>query len=138
LSAAQTPSSIWFGAWTLNVALSTFGPAGSPYKRGTRTIRPAGDGAVTIVDDQVRIRGGILHLEWTGKFDGRDYSVQGAETALTVAYRCSGERTCDLIQRIDGDVVATARVTISPDGRVLTTTAVGTAGGRATLIYERR
>ncbi len=135
---AQSPSAIWFGTWTLNIASSNFGPDGSPYKRGTRRIEPAADAGVAIIDDQVRNRGGILHTEWTGKFDGLDYPVEGVEVALTVAYRCRDDRACDLVQKIDDTVVATARVTISPDGRVLTTSATSASGGRATLVYDKQ
>ena len=59
----------------------------------------------------VRNRGGITHLEWTGKFDGNDYPVQGVELVLTNAYRRVDDRTYELIQKIDGEVVATARLT---------------------------
>lgn len=135
---AQAPSGVWFGTWALDVASSTFGPEGSPYKRGTRRIEPAGAGSVAIVDEQVRVRGGILHFEWTGRFDGVDYPVEGVEIALTAAYRCADDRTCDLVQKIDGEVAATARVTISPDGKVLTIVGSSTAGSRIRLIYDKQ
>jgi hypothetical protein len=137
-ASSEAVPSIWLGTWRLDVARSDFGPGGPPYKRGTRRIEQAGDAGFTIVDEQVRNRGGILHLEWTGKLDGQDYPVQGAETALTVAYRCDDERDCDLVQKIDGHVVATARVTISPDGRTLTTSASSASGARAILVYDRQ
>src|SRR5262245_52251961 len=94
VATVQTQAS-WFGTWTLNLAKSTFSlqPA---YKRATRRIEPA-NGSVLIVDDLVRTRGGILHLEWSGKFDGADYPVQGVEVALTSAYRCPDDRTCELV-----------------------------------------
>src|SRR5436190_18220200 len=75
--AAQPPRNL-FGTWTLNVARSTYSPGPPPYKRATRRIEPAGDG-IKIIDEQVRTRGGIVHLEWAGKLDGLDYAVQGVE-----------------------------------------------------------
>ena len=36
-----------------------------------------------------------MHLEWTGKFDGNDYPVQGVEVVLTNAYRRVDDRTYD-------------------------------------------
>jgi hypothetical protein len=130
---ATTPA--WFGTWTLNVAKSTFSPQ-PPYKRATRIIKPF-DGMMIIIDDLVRSRGGILHLEWSGRFDGRDYPVQGAEVALTNAYRCPDDRTCDLTQKIDGEVVATARLTISADGKTIVTV-TSSRSGRATTVYQKR
>jgi hypothetical protein len=102
----------------------------------TRRIEPAGKAFVAIVDDLVRIRGGVLHTEWTGKFDGQDYSVQGADVVLTYAVRPIDDRSVDLVQKVDGAVVATIRLAISPDGRVLTTVAPNGAG-IATMVYEK-
>ena len=71
---------LWLGVWKLNVARSSFsGPP--PYKRATRSIEPSERG-VRIVDDLVRPRGGVVHLEWIGRFDGLDYPVQGVEVVL--------------------------------------------------------
>lgn len=129
----QTPAG-WFGTWKLNVAKSTFGPE-PPYKRATRRIETS-EGSITVVDDLVRSRGGILHLEWTGKFDGLDYPVQGVEVVFTNAYRLLNDGTCELIQKMDGEIVATARLAISPDGKTLTTV-TSSKTGSATTIYER-
>lgn len=133
---ADDASSPWVGTWTLNVARSAYRPDPLPYKKGRRRIAPADGGAVTIVDDLVRLRGGILHLEWTGKFDGVDHPVQGVEVALTNGIRCRDDRTCEVTQKIDGVVVATEQMAISADGRTLTTTAAsGVASAR--LVYEK-
>ena len=86
---------LWFGVWQLKVAASSSsGPP--PYKRATRRIEPSERG-VRIVDDLVRPRGGVVHLEWIGRFDGLDYPVQGAEVVLTNAYRGRDDRTCELV-----------------------------------------
>jgi hypothetical protein len=84
----------------------------------------------------VRSRGGITHVEWTGKFDGMDYPVQGVELVLTNAYRRVDDRTCELIQKIDGEVVATARLVLSPDGKTITTVNSSRTAG-ATTIYDK-
>jgi hypothetical protein len=126
----------WFGTWRLNLDKSTYSPGPPPFKRATRRIAPAGDD-ITIIDEMVRSRGGVAHLEWTGKFDGKDYPVQGVEVVLTNAYRRVDDRTYDLIQKIDGEVVATSRLTMSPDGNtVITVNASKTAS--ATTVYERQ
>ena len=85
----------------------------------------------------MRPRGGVVHLEWIGRFDGLDYPVQGVEVVLTNAYRCQDDRTCELVQKLDGEVVVTARLTISPDGKVLTTVAAGQTAS-FTTVYERQ
>ena len=128
----------WVGVWTLTAVL-----AGAPnstaqrlYTRGTRHITTTAS-AVTIVDDLVRIRGGIVHLEWTGTLDGRDYLVEGVEVYLTSAYRQIDEHTLELTQKVDGRVVVKARLVLSADGKTITTT---TTDGvtTATTIYKRQ
>src|SRR3989442_14759273 len=126
----------WLGTWKLNVAKST-SPGPFPYRRGTRTITAAEGGRITIVDNLVRIRGGVLHLEWTGKFDGLDYPVQGVEVVLTSAYRRVDDHVWELTQKIDGELAATVRFTISPDGKTLRSVTF-TRTDSATTIYEKQ
>lgn len=135
LLAAQSPR-LWFGVWTLNIAKSSYSSGAPPYKRATRRIEPSERG-VKIIDDLVRPRGGIVHLEWIGRLDGLDYPVQGVEVVLTNAYRCRDDRACELVQKLDGEPVVTAWLTISPDGSVLTTVATGQTAA-FTTIYERQ
>src|SRR5688572_3919152 len=85
---AQVPAA-WIGTWTLNVAKSTYDPGPPPYKRATYTIEPWNDG-LKVTYEMVHPRGGLTHLEWVGKLDGRDYRVQGIDEVLTYAYRPSG------------------------------------------------
>ena len=106
------------------------------YSRGTRQIQVS-DSGVTITDDLVRIRGGVVHLEWTGKIDGGDYPVQGVEVFLTSAYRQLDDHTLELTQRLDGRIVVRARLVLSADGKAITTT---TTDGvtTATTVYSKR
>jgi hypothetical protein len=134
LARAQS-TRLWFGVWELNVVRSSYSSGPPPYKRATRRIEPSERG-IRIVDDLVRPRGGVVHLEWIGRFDGLDYPVQGAEAVLTNAFRCRDDRTCELVQKLDGEVVVTARLTISPDGKVLTTVAADQEAS-FTTVYER-
>ena len=121
LSAQMHPD--WYGTWALNLEKSSYaGPA--PYRRGTLTIEPS-NGAVRTVYDLVRVRGGITHMEWTGTLDGRDYSVQGLEELITYAYTPIDERTYEVVMKVDLAVVARSTVTLSPDGRTITTVTRG-------------
>jgi len=125
----------WLGVWTLGAVLSVNSTAPRLYARGTRHIQSSGS-AVTIVDDFVRVRGGVVHLEWTGQIDGRDYPVEGVEVYLTSAYREIDDHTLELTQKLDGRQVVTARLVLSPDGKTITTT---TTDGviTATTVYTK-
>ena len=133
---AGQPHPGWLGTWTLNLARSTYSPGPPPYKRAVRRIERSGDD-IKITDEMVRSRGGVTHLEWTGKFDGQDFPVQGVELVLTNAYRRVADRTYELIQKIDGDVLATARIAMSPDGNTITTVNSSKTAS-ATTVYERQ
>jgi hypothetical protein len=119
--AAQVPG-VWFGRWTVSVERSTYS-ASPAYKRASYTIQPVGDG-LKVIYEAVLPRGGVQHLEWTGKLDGRDYPVQGVEEDMTYAYQPAGGGRYELVAKIAGRIAATATVAFSPDGKTMTTTTI--------------
>jgi hypothetical protein len=124
----------WFGTWKLNLEKST-GSSGVRYKRVVLKIGPWEDG-LKVTYDYVGIRGGVTHMEWTGKFDGKDYAVQGLDYVLTNAYALTGDRNYRIVIKVDGAVAATASVTISPDGKTLTSVTSG-ENGTTTSVYDK-
>jgi len=130
----------WLGTWILNIEKSTYSPGPPPYRRSMFVIEPWKDG-VRVTYEMVRPRGGVIHLEWDGRFDGREYPVQGLEEHVTYAYTRIDDRTYDIIARMDGRVAASSRTALSADGRTITTITVGRdAQGReatTTTIYEK-
>jgi hypothetical protein len=126
----------WVGVWALSAVVATGSTAPRLYARGTRRISVS-DSTVTIVDDLVRIRGGVVHQEWTGTLDGNDYPVEGVEVYLTSAYRQIDDHTIELRQKFDGRPVVVARMVLSGDGKTITTT---TTDGVTTAktVYTRR
>lgn len=131
----------WLGTWQLNPAKSTRRAEPSPYKRVTTRIEPWEDG-LKVTYDMVGTRGGVTHMEWTGRFDGRDYAVQGVDYVLTNAYRRIDDRRYEIGIKVDGRLVASAMATVAPDGKTLTVvTTEKDAQGRTvatTSIYDRR
>jgi hypothetical protein len=129
----------WFGAWRLNPSKST--PSdNSRYKRVTSTIEPWEDG-LRVMYDMVGTRGGVTHVEWTGRFDGKDYAVQGIDYVMTNAYSRIDNHNYSIVIKRDGQTSATVKVTISADGRVLTAVTTGkTAQGQdasTTAVYDK-
>lgn len=90
----------------------------------------------------VRRRGGIQHVEWNGRLDGKDYPVQGVDYVLTNAYQRVSERSYGILVRVDGQTVATATAVVSSDGRTLNVeTKERDAKGQTattTATYQRR
>ena len=116
LMQAQAP---WFGTWKLNPAKSTANPD-SRFKRVTSKIEPLEDG-LKVIYDMVGTRGGITHMEWNGKFDGKDYPVEGVDYVLTNAYMRVNDHSYQISIKVDGALAATATVVVSADGKTLTT-----------------
>ena len=131
--AAQAPVPL-VGNWTFNPAKSTAVSGPLAFKRATCRIEPWEDG-VRVIYDIVRARGGVTHTEWSGRLDGRDYAVEGVDAVVTNAYTRIDDRTYAVVQRVDGAIVVTARMTISPDGKTLTTTIPGTPA--TTTVYDQ-
>jgi hypothetical protein len=131
----------WVGTWQLNPAKSTRRAEPSPYKRMTTRIEPW-DAGLKVTYDMVGTRGGVTHMEWIGRFDGRDYAVQGVDYVLTNAYRQIDDRRYEIRIKVDGQQAATATAAVSADGRTLTVvTAERDPEGRTistTAVYERQ
>ncbi len=138
---AQSVSpSVLFGTWRLNVTASDWNPPPMPYGRATWKVEPVGD-QVKMTYDMIGTRGGVTYMEWTGRFDGLDYQVQGPDSYVTYAYRVVDARTLDLLVKVEGRVVAAGQVTVSPDGRSATTrTASPGPKGEivSSTVYDRR
>lgn len=129
----------WMGTWKLNPARSTAAP--DRYKRVISKIEPWEDG-LKVTYEMVGTRGGVSYLEWTGKFDGKDYPVEGADYIMTNAYTLLGDHSYEIVVKVEGSLAQKAHVEVSPDGKTLTTlTATKDAQGKpvmTTSVYEKQ
>ena len=131
----------WVGTWSLRIPAPSESSAPSRYKRVTSRIEPWQDG-LRVTYDMVGVRGGVTHMEWTGKLDGNDYPLQGSETVTTHAYRRIDDRSYEIVIKDDGVLQATTRVVVSPDGKTLQVTTEGkSARGetmKSTVVYDKQ
>ena len=130
----------WFGTWQqVPPEKKWFDPW--PYQKVTLRIEPSGDG-LRVVYDMVRRRGGIQHMEWSGRFDGKDYPVQGVGYVLTNAYRQLSDRSYEIVVKVDDRAAAVATAAVSSDGRTMSVdTKERDAKGRTvstTATYQRQ
>jgi hypothetical protein len=130
----------WFGTWQqVPPARKWFDPW--PYQKVTLRIEPSDDG-LRVVYDMVRRRGGIQHVEWSGRLDGKDYPVQGVDYVLTNAYRRLSDRSYEIVVKVDDRAAAIATAVVTSDGRTLNVeTKERDAKGRTattTATYQRR
>lgn len=125
----------WFGTWNLNLAKSSGRSEPPRFKRETCRIEPWQDG-IRVIYDMVGTRGGVTHMEWSGRFDGKDYPMQGVDEVLTNAYRRIDDRSYEIVVKLDGVVVATSRVAVSQDGKTLRVETEGAT--KSTAVFERQ
>jgi hypothetical protein len=142
-ASAQSPEPFagLLGTWHLNAGASQWNPAPAPYARATWKIEPDGDG-VKMTYDLVGTRGGVTHMEWSGRFDSRDYQIQGPDSYVTYAYTPVGGGTFDLVVKAEGNIAASGRLVLSPDGRRLTTQMTSRSARLGKIVpmtvYEKR
>jgi hypothetical protein len=116
---AQEPiQSPLFGTWRFNMAKSRLDSV-PPFIRATCRIEPWRDG-IRVSYDMVGTRGGVAHWEWTGRFDGKDYPLQGIDEAVTNAYTRIDERSYRIDAKMDGRLTTITEIAISSDGRTMT------------------
>jgi len=80
------------GTWKLSQAKSKITPGTAKFTTVTfktmlRNIKATGDG--------IAANGKPIHVEWSGKFDGKDYPVAGDPNGDTRSYRKVDDRTLE-------------------------------------------
>ena len=120
MSFASDPN---MGTWKLNEAKSKI-PAGAP-KNHTVVYAAAGD-SVKVTVDGLSGDGKPTHNEWTGKFDGKDYSLVGDSGADMRSYKKMDDHTMELTNKKGGKATTTGKIVVSADGKSRTVTVSGT------------
>jgi hypothetical protein len=127
------------GTWKLNEAKSTL--AAGAVRNSTVVYEVAGDDVKVTVDGTDR-DGKSAHNEWTGKFDGKDYSVTGDPTVDTRAYTRVDDRTLAMTIKKAGAVTTTGRIVVSADDKTRTVSTSGTdSKGQkftSTAVYDKQ
>jgi hypothetical protein len=115
------------GTWKLNEAKSKLAPEAG--KNSTVTYEAAGDNIKCTIDG-VDAQGKPTHIEWTGKFDGKDYPLTGDSSGNTRAYKTIDAHTTEGTTKKDGKATVKSRIVVSADGksRTVTSDATDSAG----------
>jgi len=130
----------FFGKWNLSIAKSTFkndltnfslsGADGSAPQWRTMVFERAGDSVKHTTDTQlVSNATNFIRVEYTVKFDGKEYPVAVSSTMDSVSFKRIDANTLQRTAKDRGKVVETATFTLSPDGRQLTMKSDGTGQG---------
>jgi hypothetical protein len=138
-AAAVFAADAFTGTWKLNEAKSKLG-AGA-VKNTTVTYEVTGD-TIKVTLEGVGADGKATHDEWTGKYDGKDYPVTGNPMTDTRAYKKVNDHTLEATGKKGDQVVLTAKITVSADGKTRTVVSTQTtAEGKkvtSTAVYEKQ
>lgn len=128
------------GTWELNIGKSTFEPGPAP-KSQTRIYESDGE-TVRHTSKGVNAEGTATEVEYTARYDGKDYPMTGNPVADTISLKRIDERTTEATLKKAGKVVSTTTRVSSKDGKELTFTTTGTNENGQTirniLVFDRK
>ena len=128
------------GTWELNLAKSKFSP-GPPPKSLTRTFEVTG-ADVKYTLKGIDAEGKPTLVQFTAKYDGKDYPVTGSPDFDAISLKRVDAVTTHATLKKGGKVVQTSTRVVSKDGKTLTLTVKGTnAKGQAVnnvTVFDKR
>ena len=111
------------GTWKLNEAKSKMTPGTTKFT--TVTFKNT-FGNIKVTSDGSDESGKPIHVEWSGKFDGKDYPVTGSPSSDARSYTKVNDRALQVTAKKNGKVIATGQSVVSADGKSRTGTVTGT------------
>ena len=111
------------GTWKMNPAKSTYSPGPAP-KSITVKIDSDADN-IKLTSDGIDAAGNPTHVEYTAKYDGKDYPITGVPNADTVAVKQINANTVQSTVKKADQVVMTVTSVLSKDGKTRTSTFKG-------------
>jgi hypothetical protein len=135
----------WMGTWKVNLARSKYEPGPAPT---SNTIKhEPWEGGLRAITDTLDARGRAGHTEWTGKYDGKEYPIEGGtqsnNLSATRAIKRIDGRTYETVNKAaDGKRTIRNRWLVSPDGKTMTQIQTGfnTKGQsiKNTVVWEKQ
>jgi hypothetical protein len=111
------------GTWKMNPAKSKYSP-GPAVKSLTVTIE-SDETSYKVTAEGTDGDGKPTHVEYSAKFDGKDYPATGIPNADTVSVKRISADSVQTTQKKGGEVVMTVTTKVSKDGKTRTSTFVG-------------
>jgi hypothetical protein len=138
--ASAPPDERVFGTWQLNAAKSTFSP-GPPYRNQTRVYERHEKGVKATIKT-THSDGHSTDVEYIADYDSLEYPVTGSPDYDSIKLKRVDPYTAEAVLGHAGKVFATARRTISEDGKTMTIVFQVDlfAGSRVNnvMVYDRR
>lgn len=103
------------GTWKMDPAKSKYNPGPAP-KSITLKIESDADN-IKLSSEGIDAAGNPTHVEFTAKYDGKDYPITGLPNGDTVAITRIDNKTTESTVKKDGQVVMTVKSVVSKDGK---------------------
>jgi hypothetical protein len=111
------------GTWKMNPTKSNYSPGPAPKAITVKIVSDAEN--IKLSSEGIDPAGNPTHLEYTAKYDGKDYPITGAPNADTVALERIDASTTESTVKKAGQVVMTIRTVLSDNGKTRTSTFKG-------------
>jgi len=139
LQPSAPPDERVFGTWQLNVARSRFAP-GPPYKNQIRVYERHENGVKATIKTTYS-DGHTTDVEYSADYDSLEYPVTGSPDYDSIKLKKVDTHTAEAVLGHAGKQFATARRTISEDGKTMTIVVnVDFAGSQVhnVMVYDRQ
>jgi hypothetical protein len=123
LSASAQAADNQVGTWKLDVPKSKYSPGPAP-KEGTLKIEAEADGLKFTIDG-IDAEGKAVHMEFSPKYDGKDYPTTGMPGADSISLKKINDNTIETVTKKAGETVMTTKSVVSKNGKTRTTTQKG-------------
>jgi Cu/Ag efflux protein CusF len=111
------------GTWKMNPAKSTYSPGPAPKSIAVKIDSDADN--IKLTSDGIDAAGNPTHVEYTAKYDGKDYPITGMPNTDTIAVRRIDGSTIQSTLKKGDQVVMTVTSVLSKDGKTRTSTFTG-------------
>ncbi len=140
LSVAAKAGDQHSGTWKMNPAKSTYSPG--PAAKSVTVRIDSDENNFTVNAEGTGGDGNPTHVEYSAKFDGKDYTITGVPGADTVSVKRIDTNTVESTIKNAGQAVMTVRSTVSKDGNTRTSVFKGKdAQGRDVnnvVVYDKQ
>ena len=126
-------SDLNIGTWKLNEAKSKLAPGAT---KSQKVVYEAVGDQMKVTIEGTTADGKSLHIEWTGKFDGKFYPLTGDPNNDERSYKKIDARTLEGTSKKAGKVTSNTRIVVAADGKSRTVTSSGTnaKGAKVTTV----
>jgi hypothetical protein len=123
LNVSAAPADEHSGTWKMNPAKSNYSPGPAPKSITLNIVSDADN--MKLTSEGIDAAGNPTHVEYSAKYDGKDYPITGIPNADTVALERLDASTIRSTTKKADQVVMTVTSVISKDGKTRTATFKG-------------